>query len=168
MTPSTSDLQHDLRERLIDALEGANAHVPFSEVVRDLPADARDRRPAGAPHSLFDVLEHLRITTWDILEFSRDSKHASPSWPTGYWPAEGSTSANSAWEKSVAAYERDLKSFAALIADPKIDLFARIDHPDAKPHHTLAREAMVIVDHNGYHWGEMVLLRRLLGAWPQP
>ena len=163
---AAEDLQHDLRVRLVDALGGANAHLPFVDGVRDVPAEARDRRPPGAPHSPWEVLEHMRLTLWDILEFSRDPKHVSPQFPSGYWPPSGSTSAGGAWEKSVDAFERDLQAMKDLVFDPRRDLFEKVDHPDAQPHHTLAREAMVVVDHNGYHLGEMVLLRRLLGVWP--
>ena len=167
MAPPTTELHSELRERLIDALGGANAHLPFVDVVRDFPPEARDRRPPGAPHSPWEVLEHMRLTLWDILEFSRDSKHASPEFPTGYWPPAGSSSTGGAWERSVAAFERDMQAMKDLVADPQRDLHTQIDHPDAQPHHTLAREAMVVVDHNGYHLGEMVLLRRLLGVWPE-
>jgi hypothetical protein len=166
MPRTIEDVQHAMRARLIDALGGANAHQPFAVLVRDIPAEARDRRPPGAAHSPWEVLEHMRLTLWDILEFSRDPKHVSPQFPSGYWPLSGSTSAGGAWEKSVDAFERDLQAMKDLVADPQRDLFEKVDHPDAQPHHTLAREAMVVVDHNGYHLGEMVLLRRLLGVWP--
>ncbi len=160
------DSQRELRARLVDALGGANAHMPFADVIRDVPAEARDRKTAGAPHSLWEVLEHLRITLWDILEFSRNPRHESPEFPAGYWPAAASTSAGGAWERSIAAFETDLAAFRDLVADPRRDLYAKLEHPQAKPHHTLLREAMVVVDHNGYHLGELVLLRRLLGVWP--
>ena len=167
VAPSTSDLQHDLRLRLCDALDGANAHKPFAGIVPDIPAAARDRRPPGASHSPWEVLEHMRLVLWDILEFSRDPKHVSPEFPTGYWPPANSSSGGGAWERSVAAFQRDMQAMKDLVADPQRDLFTKIPHPEAQPHHTLAREAMVLVDHNGYHLGELVLLRRLLGVWPE-
>jgi hypothetical protein len=108
------------------------------------------------------VLEHLRIAQSDILEFSRNPKHESPKWPEGYWPASKGPEDEKAWDKSVRAFKKDLKEMCELVQDEKTDLFAKIPHGDGQ---TILREALLTADHNAYHVGELVLVRRLLGAW---
>jgi hypothetical protein len=151
-----------LRQHLIDLLASGNAHANFDRAVKDLPADLRGKRPKGAEHSPWEVLEHLRIAQSDILEFSRDSKHKSPEWPGGYWPTTQAPPDEQAWDKSVRAFRKDLKAMCDLAADESTDLFARIPHGDGQ---TILREALLTADHNAYHLGELVLVRRLLGAW---
>jgi hypothetical protein len=104
----------------------------------------------------------LRIAQWDILEFCRDSKHVSPDFPSGYWPSSKTPPNEKAWKKSAAAFRADLKAMAGLVADKSTDLFARIPHSEGQ---TLLREALLVADHNAYHLGQLVLVRRLLGAW---
>jgi hypothetical protein len=108
------------------------------------------------------MLEHMRIAQWDILEFSRDSKHKSPKWPDGYWPENPEPPDEKAWGRSVDAFFQQLQSMCALVADDATDLFARIPHGDGQ---TVLREALLVADHNAYHLGQLVLLRRTLGAW---
>jgi hypothetical protein len=151
-----------LRKHLIDLLTGSNAHADFEAAVKNLPARLRGKTPKGAEHSPWQLLEHLRIAQWDILEFSRDAKHVSPKWPDDYWPKAAAPPDDKAWEKSVRAFRKDLKTFSSLIADPKTDLDAKIPHGDGQ---TLLREALLIADHNAYHVGQLILTRRLLGAW---
>jgi hypothetical protein len=151
-----------LREHVIKLLTGGNAHADFETAVKNLPAELRGKRPRGAEHSPWEVLEHLRIAQRDILEFSRNPKHKSPDWPVGYWPASKTPPDEKAWDKSVRAFRRDLKAMCELVADGRTDLFAKIPHGDGQ---TILREALLVADHNAYHLGEMVLLRRLLGAW---
>jgi hypothetical protein len=152
----------DLRQHLVNLLTLANAHVPFDEAVKGLAPELRGKRPKGAEHSPWQLLEHLRIAQWDILEFSRDAKHKSPEWPGGYWPAKPATPDEKAWDKSVRAFRKDLKAMCALVCDEKTDLFAKIAHGDGQ---TVLREALLVADHNAYHVGQLVLVRRLLGAW---
>jgi uncharacterized damage-inducible protein DinB len=151
-----------LRQHLVDLLTKGNAHATFDEAVKNLPAELRGKRPKGAEHSLWQLLEHLRIAQWDILEFSRDAKHKSPEWPSGYWPAKPTPPDEEAWDKSVRAFRRDLKAMCELVSDEKTDLFAKIPHGDGQ---TILREALLVADHNAYHVGQLVLVRRLLGAW---
>ena len=108
------------------------------------------------------LLEHMRIAQWDILEFTRDPKHVSPEFPAGYWPSAPAPAMEGDWDKSVEAFRADLDAMAALVANESADLFARIPHGDGQ---TILREALLVADHNAYHLGEFVLLRRLLGAW---
>ena len=152
-----------LRQHVINLLKGGGAHASFDDAVRDLPDKLRGQKPKGAEHSPWEVLEHLRIAQWDILEFSRDAKHKSPEFPEGYWPKTAAPPSDAAWKKSVAAFQADHKAMCELVADAATDLFARIPH--GEPQHTVLREALVLADHNAYHLGELVLLRRLLGAW---
>lgn len=151
-----------LRQHLLDLLRGGHAHAEFDSVIRNLPAALRGKRPKGAEHSPWEILEHMRIAQWDILKFSRDPDHKSPDWPGGYWPATTAPSNKQSWDKSVRAFRRDLKAMCHLVASPRTDLYARIPHGDGQ---TILREALLVADHNAYHLGELVLVRRLLGAW---
>jgi len=151
-----------LREHVVNLLKGGGAHVSFDDAVKDLPADLRGKRPKGADHSPWEILEHLRIALWDILEFTRDPKHVSPEFPSGYWPKTQGPPDGKAWDKSVHSFRADAKTLADLVADESTDLLARLPHGDGQ---TVLREALVAADHNAYHLGELVLVRRLLGAW---
>jgi hypothetical protein len=159
---STDDI---LRKHILNVLRGGGAHVGFEETIADFPARLRGAKPSEAPHSAWQLLEHMRLAQWDILEFSRKPSHVSPEFPAGYWPSTEAPPDEKAWEKSVAAFHADLKAMQQLVSDPEIDLLARIQHPEAKEKHTLLREALLVADHNAYHLGQLVLLRRLLGAW---
>ena len=154
----------ELRKHLLDLLDGGSAHLKPSQVLKDFPAEARDRKPAGAPHSPWQLLEHMRIAQWDILRFSRDPNHVSPPYPQGYWPAGEGPESEQAWENSVEAFQADLEEMKQLVADSAVELLAKIPHGDGQ---TLLREAMLVADHNAYHLGQLVLLRRLLGDWAQ-
>ena len=156
------DKDKALREHLLYLLKDGGAHLNFDAAVADLPANLRGAKVPGVPHTAWRLLEHLRICQWDILEFSRNPKHVSPKFPDGYWP-QGDAPANAdAWERSVAAFRADLKAMQDLVADPATDLFARIPHGEGQ---TVLREALLVADHNAYHLGQLVLIRRLLGAW---
>jgi DinB superfamily len=151
-----------LRQHVISLLKDGNAHATFDDAVKNMPEELRGKVPKGAEHSPWQLLEHLRIAQWDILEFSRDAKHKSPDWPKGYWPATPEPPDGKAWEKSVHAFRKDLKAMCDLVNDKSTDLFAKIAHGDGQ---TILREALLIADHNAYHVGQLVLVRRLLGAW---
>ena len=110
------------------------------------------------------LLEHLRIAQWDILEFSRNAKHVSPDWPAGHWPKTEAPPDALAWNKSIQDFQADLKAMENLVANPKTDLFARIPWGEGQ---TILREALLVADHNAYHLGQLVDVRRWLGAWKQ-
>jgi len=156
-----------LRQLLVRQLEGGHAYAAFADAIGDLPAQLRGVTPDGAAHSPWQVLEHLRISQWDIVDFCRNPGHRSPTWPAGYWPENPEPPDAGAWDASLREFERELAAMKALLEDPSQDLFAKIEHPEAQAHHTLAREAMVLSEHNGYHTAELILLRRLLGVWPR-
>src|SRR2546428_273305 len=126
------------------------------------PATLRGAKPPGQPFTPWRLLEHIRISQWDIVEFTKSAKHVSPEWPAGYWPQSDAPPDAAAWDKSVAQVEQDLRAMQRLVRDPATDLFGRIPHGTGQ---TALREALVLADHNSYHVGQLVLLRRLLGAW---
>jgi len=152
----------ELRDHLLYLLRGGGAHIGFDDAIKGLPVDLRGKRPKGAPHSPWEILEHLRIAQGDILEFSRSADYKSPKWPEGYWPAAPAPPSSAAWAKSVRGFREDLEAMCALVSDPATDLFAAIPWGDGQ---TILREALLVADHNAYHLGELVLVRRLLGAW---
>jgi DinB superfamily len=151
-----------LRQHLVRLLRESHAHVQFDSALGDLPVHLRGKRPKGAPHSPWEVLEHMRIAQWDILEFSRDPSHKSPIYPRGYWPRTQAPPDEAAWDQSVQSFLKDLEALSDFVADRSTDLFAKIPHGDGQ---TILREALLAADHNAYHLGQLVLLRRLLGAW---
>jgi hypothetical protein len=153
-----------LREHVLYLLDGGGAHVKFDEVIADISASERGRKPTGLPHSLWMLLEHLRMAQWDILEFSRNPKYVSPKWPEGYWPRTEAPLSSAVWSASIKKFRQDLKAMQGLVKDPKTDLFARIPWGDGQ---TILREALLVADHNAYHLGQMLDARRLLGAWPE-
>jgi hypothetical protein len=151
-----------LREHLLYLLRGGGAHLSFDQAVAGLPARLRGVRPRGLPHSPWRLVEHMRIAQWDILEFCRNPEHVSPKFPEGYWPEGDASPTARAWTKSIAAFRTDLEAMQALVTDPATDLFARIPHGAGQ---TILREALLMADHNAYHLGQLVVVRRLLGAW---
>ena len=159
-----ADKDKALMDHLLELLKGGSAHIDFEKAVARLPEKLRGMKPSDAPHSAWQIIEHLRISQWDILEFCRNPSHVSPDWPSGYWPATAAPPDSRAWDKSVAAFEADLEAMKKFIADPSTDLYARIPHGEGQ---TLLREALLVADHNAYHLGQLVLLRRLLGAWKE-
>jgi len=150
-----------LREHVLQLLRGGHAHLQFDEVVAKFPEELRGRKIRNLPYTAWQLLEHMRIAQWDILEFSRDSTHVSPEWPKGYWPETAAPPSRAAWGKSVKSFREDLEAMIHLVADPATDLFARIPHGSGQ---TILREAMLVADHNGYHLGQLVVVKRLLKA----
>jgi uncharacterized damage-inducible protein DinB len=154
-----------LREHLVNLLRGRGAHLDFDKAIEGLPADRRGARAQDLPHTPWQLLEHLRLAQWDILDFSRNPDYVELKWPDDYWPETAVPPDDEAWDRSVEACRRDLKAMEDLVSDPKTDLFAKI--PWGKGH-TILREALLVADHNAYHVGQMVTLRQALGAWQPP
>ena len=156
-------MEHDqsLREHLLYLLRGGGAHVDFETLIADFPMTAINRKVAGVPYTPWQVLEHLRIAQWDILEFSRNAAHISPEWPEGYWPAPEGAADEAAWQQSVASFRADLATIAELVAAPATDLFAPLPHGDGQ---TVLRETLLVADHNAYHLGVLATLKRMLTA----
>lgn len=153
-----------LREHLVHMLKGGGAHVHFADALEGFPESKRGVFAKGLPHTGWQLLEHVRIAQWDILEFSRNKKHVSPDFPGGYWPKTPLPPDDAAWAKSLLEFQSNLKDMIALVNNLKTDLFAKIPHGDGQ---TILREALLLADHNAYHLGELVYLRRALGAWPE-
>jgi hypothetical protein len=147
-----------LREHLVmELLQSEHAHITFDAAVKDFSPALRGVRPKGFPHSAWELLEHLRIAQSDILEFSRDANYVSPDFPEGYWPKDPAPPSEKAWDESVAQFKSDLAAVAKLAADPKVDLYAKIAHGTGQ---TLLRQILLTADHNAYHLGQLVLVRR--------
>src|ERR1700693_6252383 len=151
-----------LREHLVNLLSGRGAHVDWKATFGGVPPKLRGVRARGLPYSVWELLEHMRIAQWDILEFSRDAKHVSPDWPAGYWPSAQAPLNAKAWDKSLKSFARDLETMKKLVASPKTDLFAQIPHGTGQ---TILREALLVADHNAYHLGQVLTVRRILGNW---
>jgi hypothetical protein len=154
----------ELRKQLVALLDGGQAHATFEDAVADFPVKLRGIVPNGLPYSAWQILEHIRIAQRDILDFSAPPTggYQAMEWPEAYWPKAAEPGSAEAWDRSVAAVKADLEKFKALILRPQADL--------AKPFlwgtgQNLLREALLIADHNAYHVGELIVLRRLLGAW---
>ena len=155
-----------LRAHLLELLHGGHAHVNFEDAVRDLPARLRGKVPRGLPYSAWQLVEHMRLTQEDILLFSRnyDGTYESPEWPEGYWPSAEAPPDDEDWDNSIAGFRADRAAFEALIREAKQDLFAAFPWGEGQ---TLLREALLIADHTSYHLGQLVAVRRLVGAWPE-
>jgi hypothetical protein len=151
-----------LRGQLIKMLSWEDAHVGFDAAVADLPAQLRRTAPAGLPYSPWQLVEHLRITQHDILDFCRNPAYKEMAWPKDYWPLGASPPSPAAWDASIEQFRRDRSALEAVAGDPAIDLEARIPHGTGQ---TYLRELLLVADHTAYHIGELIVVRRLLGAW---
>jgi hypothetical protein len=154
----------EIIKQLLALLKGGQAHVDFDDAIKDFPVDLRNQVPAGLPYSAWQLLEHIRITNRDILNFCAPPTggYQHIEWPAAYWPSSGEIPTANAWDQTIAAIRADLEKFEALLTNPKADLYKPFRWGDGQ---NLLREALLIADHNAYHLGELVILRRLLGAW---
>lgn len=157
------DQQTTLREQVAALLRGGSAHATLEQAVRGLTLAAAGGKPRQTPHTVWQLLEHIRIAQWDILEFSRNPDHVSPEFPAGYWPPAAQPPSSSALRRSRTAVLTDRDAMIALVLDPRRDLVAPLPHA---PDKTLLREALVLADHNAYHVGQLVLARRWMRNWP--
>jgi len=154
--------EKQLRQHLGELLSGGNAHLDWKSAFTGIPPKLRGVRPSGLPYSIWELLEHMRIAQLDILEFSRNPKHASPDWPAGYWPKTQAPPNTAAWNKSLKFFARDLAAMKKIVSNPRTDLFARIPHGTGQ---SVLREALLVADHNAYHLGQVLTVRRLVGNW---
>lgn len=151
-----------LRKQLLSLLTWDHAHVNFDEAVRGIPARVRGIQPPGLPYSLWQLLEHIRLAQRDILEFCIDPAYRAPKWPEDYWPKSPAPPTSQAWRESVLAFKSDRKTLIRLLSEGAVDLFAEIPHGQGQTH---LREFVLVADHNAFHVGQLVLMRRLLGVW---
>jgi hypothetical protein len=147
---------------LITLINQGNAHVSLEETVKDIPANLRTVVPDNLPYSIWSLVEHIRITQWDIVEFCLSPQHESPNWPAGYWPENTETVDDSKWEETLVQIENDRQRFFDLLQDQNTDLYTPLAHGDGQ---NIFREALLIADHTSYHLGEVLVLRRLLNCW---
>ncbi len=160
--PKSKTVEELLRAHVLAQLKGGEAHVEFDRAVAKLPSNLRGAKPPGQPHTPWRLVEHMRITQNDILEFSKDARHKSPKWPDEYWPAGDAPPDEAAWERTIEEFKADRKELEAMVKDPANDLVAPLPHGKGQ---TLLREALLVVDHTSYHIGQLIIVRRLLGAW---
>jgi len=154
-----NDNDQSLRDHLLSLLDGGHAHISFDNFVKDFPVAKCGQTVTGLPYTAWQVLEHMRIAQWDILEFSRDANHVSPEWPKGYWPNDSQTGSAALWQETVQRFQADLAAFKDLVCAPSTDLFARISHGTGQ---TILREALVLADHNSNHLGALVVMNRII------
>mgnify|MGYP005751380121 FL=1 len=151
-----------LREHLVKLLKGGQTHRPVQELLQGMTVADAGKKVAELPYTAWQLLEHIRITQWDIVEFSRKPEHQSPEWPDGYWPHETAPADQAALDKSIQAILTDLNTMIALVQDQNNDLYKPFAHGEGQ---TLLREALLVAQHNAYHLGELIVLRRLTGNW---
>ena len=151
-----------LRAQLVKLLDFNEAHVDFDRAVKGILPRLRGKRPEGAEHSLWQLVEHLRIAQADILEFCLTAKYQEKKWPDDYWPKALGPKNAAAWTKALASYRRDRKAFQRFTATTKLDLLETVPHGTGQ---TYLREILLVADHNAYHIGQIVALRRRLGIW---
>jgi hypothetical protein len=155
----SADNEQALRDHLLSLLRGADAHLSFDDFIAGFPAESCGQRIDGLPYTAWQVLEHMRIAQWDIVEFCRDAKHVSPKWPEGYWPKPAQLGNTELWQESTEKFRADLKQMEKLVADQSTNLFTAIPHGSGQ---TILREALLVADHNSYHLGALVVLGRLV------
>ena len=158
------DFDEVAREQLLKLLRGGNAHMSFDQAIAHFPLDKINLKPPNLLYTPWQLLEHIRIAQWDILEFIRDPDHVSPSWPEGYWPEKHAESGETGWNDTIRSFREDLQALQDIVVDPDVDLYAPIPH--AKDY-TIFREILVVSDHNAYHIGEFAILRQVMGTWPE-
>ena len=151
-----------LRAQLAGLLDWHDAHTDFEGAIDGLPTELRGKVPGGLPYSPWQLVEHLRLTQHDILDFCRNTEYEEMIWPDDYWPKQAAPPSDRAWDESVESFRRDREELRALANDGSINLFDRIPHGSGQ---TYLRELLLVADHNAYHVGQLVAVRRLLGAW---
>jgi hypothetical protein len=151
-----------LRKHLVELLAWQKAHMGFDAAVDGIPAELRGAQPQGLPYSPWQLLEHLRLAQRDILEFCRNPAYVEGNWPDDYWPKTAQPPTAAAWDQSLHAFRSDREAMKQLAMNPDIDLIAAIPHGDGK---TYLRELLLLADHNAYHVGQLIAVRRCLGIW---
>lgn len=154
-----NDKDESVRKHVLYLLRGGGAHLSFDDFIDSFPADLCNRRIEGLPYTPWQVLEHMRIAQWDILEFSRNPNHVSPAFPKGYWAKPDELGTAALWQKTADEFRKDLQQMEALVEDPATDLYAKIPHGDGQ---TILREALLIADHNAYHLGVLAVMSRIV------
>lgn len=156
------DFSERIRKILLDQFEGGNAHVDFNQAIDGLRLEDTGKKMESSLHTIWELVEHIRIAQLDILDFCLNPDYEAMSWPEDYWPKLSSPENLKQWDDAVEAFRGDHESMVELIGDPENDLLEPLPHGDGQ---TLFREAMLVVDHNSYHIGQIVQLRKAMGCW---
>jgi hypothetical protein len=151
-----------IRAHLLSLMEGGHAHVKYESAIEKFPTSKINSSSGKSPHTFWDLLEHTRIAQHDILDFIKNPKYKEMEWPKDYWPPKGAKAAKKDWENSIALFKKDSDELQRIIKNPKTDLYAKIPHGDGQ---TIMREMLLVADHNSYHIGEFVQMRKIMGAW---
>lgn len=151
-----------LTKQISSLLDWPKAHATFDAAVADIPPELRGRQPPSLPYSLWQLVEHLRLCQWDILDYMVNPAYKEKNWPQDYWPPAPQPPSPEAWDESIAGFKKDLAALKRLTASPKIDLLGDIPHARGV---TYLRELLLVADHNAYHVGQIVAVRRMLGEW---
>jgi hypothetical protein len=157
------DAERALRDQLVHQLQGGMAHMTYDQAIADFPLDRINERPPNVPYTPWHILEHLRITQWDILDFMRNSDYKELAWPDQYWPAPDATTDADGWARTIADFHADFEAICAIATNPQTDLYATIPWGDGQ---TNLREILLVADHNSHHIGEFAILRQVMGTWP--
>jgi hypothetical protein len=152
-----------VREHVLQLLQGGNAHMTFEQAVADFPMEHINTTFPNGTYTPWHLLEHLRLTQWDILDFMRNPNYQEMEWPRDYWPARDSTATEADWQRTIRSFQADMRALQDLALDPRTDLYARIPHGTGQ---TPLREFLVVADHNAYHIGEFAIMRQVMGTWP--
>jgi hypothetical protein len=162
---SQAERDTEIRRQLVSALEGGQTHMSFAEATKGFPTAAINSRLSRVPYSFWHLVEHLRLTQRDMLDYMTSTAYAEPPFPEGYWPARSARATPAQWRRSVAQFQEDLKTLIALVGDTTRDLFAPV--PNSAGQHTFYRCCLIIADHNAYHIGELGIGRQSAGIWPK-
>lgn len=151
-----------IHKELLEFLDGGSAHANIDAAVKDFPARLYGEKPKGWPHSAWQLLEHIRITLHDLVEFCSNPNYQATKWPEGYWPKKDAPVSTESWDAAVKAVKKDIREFEKMLKDPNVDIYAKIPWGDGQ---TILREILLAGDHTSYHAGQLIMLRKQLGAW---
>ncbi|MGC4189740.1 MAG: DinB family protein [Thermomicrobiales bacterium] len=155
-----------IRDQVLALLDGGNAHLSLDGAVADFPAGSMNENPPNVPYTPWHLLEHIRRTQRDILDFMRDPDYRELSWPHDYWPAPDATATDADWQATLDGIRADLAAIRSIVADPATDLDGLVLNAGGDPKYTVMRQALLVADHNAYHLGEFAILRHVMGTWP--
>jgi len=155
-----------VRNAVLGSIDGGQASMTFDEAVANFPPENYNTKPPNVPYSFWHVLEHIRITARDILDYVQNPHYRELTWPDESWPATDATTDAAGWNATIESFRRDMATLRALVAEPDRDLLGVVMNARANQNHTLLRESLVLADHNAYHTGEFAILRQVVGAWP--
>lgn len=156
------EVQQQIRQHLIEYLEGKHAHASIDDALQDFPLGIINSKPENCPHTFWQIIEHIRLTQNDIVDFIVNPNYIERKWPQDYWPKPEQAANEQTWNWSVSELKNDYQRLKGIVQDPKIDLLKTIPHGTGQ---TIFREVILVIDHNSYHIGQFILMRKMLGKW---